>query len=284
VSERLLRDDDTRSALRIAAESALRGDRVLFPLLRTVEDFAAARVAGVAACGGRVTLNLPRAARRAGRGNVEGFLRDCERLVELAVEALRARREHLALVCSAPQGSLAPLFRGPRGRAALYDLATTTWSVGITGLNEALVHLTGFELHEGDDAVRTAKRIASCLSLRVKAAGLAVDLPTSLDADEETGPARRFLHLDRRQDPERTAATFAQMETYTPGVAVRTAAPVDLFSRVEREQALHAWLASATVRLPLPRRDCGGPDGVLALLSKCLIAGTALGVEIVPWS
>ena len=294
VSERILDGEASRAALRQAAEIALRGERVVFPMLRdrgpaagtsiSRSRDAAAPLNVSRCCAGRVTLNLPRAARRAGRGNVEGFLRECDRLVELAVTTHRARRDLLALASAASGGPLAPLFRAVRGRAALYDLPGATWSVALTGMNEALLQLTGFELHEGDDSVlRVAKRVASYLCVRVKAAGMSADLVMTLDADEDPEPARRFLASDRRQDPERMAAAYPSLAAYTPGAGVRHEAPIDLLLRIAREEPLHAYLATATLRLPIPARETGGADGLVALLGKCLRAGSAIQVEMRIW-
>src|SRR5262245_4433706 len=254
VSERTLAGEASRAALRVAAEIALRGERVVFPMLRGRGPVAGATVArardtdamlsATRCCAGRVTLNLPRAARRAGRGNLEGFLRECDRLVDLALLAHRTRRELLALSSTASGGPLAPLFRGSRSRAPLYALGAANWSVAVTGLNEALLLLTGFEMHEDDDAAaRAAKRIASYLSLRVKAAGVAEDLVATLDADEDAVPARRFLASDRRQEPERMADAYPSLSGYTPGVSVRADAPVDILTRLDREEAPHAHLS-----------------------------------------
>jgi ribonucleoside-triphosphate reductase len=298
VSERTLEGAPGRTVLRLAAEAALRGDRVVFPLLRDdsgVGGTSACRGpagqgnAPSRLCAGRVTLNLPRAARRAGRGNVDGFLRECDRLVDLATQAHRARRGLLCFVATAPGGPLAGMFRAGRGRAALYDLGAAAWSFAVTGLNEALVHVTGFELHEGgasgEDAARgAAKRIMGYLAVRVKAAGLAADLGVTLDADDDPAVARRFLVLDRRREPDRTAQTFPSLPAYTPGVGVRADAPIDLLLRIEREDPLHAVLSTATLHLPLAARDSGGPDGVVALLAKCLRVGGAVQAEFTTWS
>lgn len=297
VSERTLRGNGARDVVRLAAEAALRGDRVVFTLLRdagaplgtssarapAVASSRAASALPATACAGRVTINLPRAARDAGRGNVEGFLRACDASIAQAIDAHRARREAMAHVATASGGALSPLFRARGGRDALLSLASANWSIGVTGMNEAILALTGFELHEGDDEVpRVAQRVVSYLALRVRSAGLEADLPTTLDADEDPVVARRFHDADLRADPDRVASTMPG-PSYTPGVGVRRDAPVDVLLRLEREEPLHAHLTTATLRLPLPVREAGGPEGVVALLGKCLRAGRAQQVEVLAW-
>ncbi len=271
-------DAESREVLRLAADAVLRGARVRFQFERDAPSSPSAVRAG------RITLNLPQAARRVGRGNVEGFLRACDALVDTAMAGHVARRELLSQVAGAPGGTLAPLLRGGRGRRPFIDLSAATWSVGITGLNEAVAHLSGFELHEGDeDVLRVARRIVSYLSLRVKEAGLAVDVRTTLDADESADVAARLFAVDGAEEPGDHSDAYPEREAYTPGVAVRETAPVDLLDRVECEEPLHASLSAATLRLRLEPEDLGGPDGLVALLRKLLRTGTPRAVEIVTW-
>jgi hypothetical protein len=64
---------------------------------------------------------------------------------------------------------------------------------------------------------------------------------------------------------------------------VRRDAPVDLLRRVDREEPLHSYFSTATLRLPISERDSGGADGLVALLGKCLRAGSAIQVEFDVW-
>ncbi len=295
VSDRVLESPAARDVLRLAAEAVLRGSSVVFPLERETgrgrgdarHGPPAAGASGArprGACAGRITLNLARLARRAGRDRVEGFLRACDRLVDVAALGHSARREILAQVAAASGGCLAPLLRGPRGRAPLYDLAEATWSFGITGLNEAVQLLSGFELHDGDETVsRLARRIVSYVALRVKAAGAAGDFVATLDADEDPAVARRLFAMDRSEAPAAMAERFPGRDAFSPGVTVRADAPIDLLARVEREEPLHANLSHATLRLALPAAEAGGPDGIVALLRKLLRAGSAVRVEVTTW-
>jgi len=293
VSDRVLEDPDARDVLRLAAEAVLRGSPVLFPLDRgpgaiTPRDerrgIGRTGERGPRMCAGRITLNLARAARRVGRGHVEGFLRACDRLVDMAADGHAARRELLAQGAGASGGCLAPLLRGPRGRDPLYDLSQATWSFGITGLNEAVQLLSGFELHDGDETVsRLARRIVSYLALRVKAAGARCDFAATLDADENEATAARLFAADRLEAPAAMAESFPDRDAYTCGVKVRDDAPIDLLARVEHEEPLHGHLAGGTLRVGLPVKDAGGPDGIVALLRKLLRAGSAVRVEVSTW-
>ncbi len=292
VSDRMLENAESREVLRLAAEAVLRGSPVVFPLDRgpgAVTPRDERRGIGRAdggpqLCAGRITLNLARAARRVGRGRVEGFLRTCDRLVEMAAEGHVARRELLAQVAGASGGCLAPLLRGPRGRDPLYDLNRATWSFGITGLNEAVQLLAGFELHDGDETVsRLARRIVSYLALRVKAAGASGDFTATLDADEDREVAARLFAADQLDAPVAMAELFPDRDAYTCGVQVRDDAPVDLLARVEHEEPLHGHLAGGTLKVRLAAKDAGGPDGIVALLRKLLRAGSAVRVEVSTW-
>jgi ribonucleoside-triphosphate reductase len=294
VSERTLAGASLE-VLRQGAEAALRGERVVFSLVRDggvpggtsgarPADVAHDRGFPVGCCAGRVTLNLPRAALRAGRGNLEGFLKLCERLVDLAAQGHRARRELLAQVAGRPGGALAPVFRRTRSRTPLYDLSRASWSFGVTGLNEALLLLTGFEMHEDrDETARAARRVLEFLQVKVRAAGAAADFPATLDADEDPAVARRLREMDRQREPDRTDLPGRSCAGYTTGVAVRGDAPVDPLLRIEHEEPLHRCLTTATLRVPVAADASGGPEGLLALLRKLLRAGDAVQVEFVLW-
>ncbi len=291
VSDRAFESDAARDVLRLAADAVLRGSTVVFPLVRGAAPAASPRdvrrgasARPARACAGRITLNLPRLARRVGRGRIEGFLRACDRLVDLAAAGHQARRELLAQVAGASGGCLAPLLRGPRGRTPLYDLADATWSFGVTGLNETAQLLCGFELHDDDEgAARLARRIASYLALRVREAGAAGDFHATLDSDDDADTAQRLFAADRLDAPAAMSDHFPDRSSYSPGVAVREDAPVDLLARIDHEEALHANLATATLRVRLAAGDTGGPDGIVALLRKLLRAGAAERVEVATW-
>ena len=222
----------------------------------------------------RVTLNLPRAAFRVPPGDLTGFLRECDRAVDLAVEAHRARRSLLATAAAGEGGALAPLFRRPRpggaGTSPL-DFSTGTWSVAVLGLNEAVSWLLGEELHEGDGAVKVGTRILAYLSLRVREAGRAADLPAALDESHSRRAAGRFLVLDRQEHRAEQGQAVHAREGYTAGAGFRPGSPADLLRRLEAEGRLHGHLRTAAFRFDPAGAPGVSEEGLLALVEKAFL-------------
>lgn len=226
-------------------------------------------------CAQRVTLNLPRAAYRCPAGDLSGFFRECDRAVDLAVEAHRARRSLLATVAGAEGGALSPLFRRPArpvpGAPPPPDLAAATWSVGVLGLNEAVAHLLGEELHESDAAVKVGARILAYLGLRVREAGEKEDLPARLDASPSARAAERFARLDAREHRAEQDEATAGRGAYSPGVSLRADAPADLLQRLEKEGRLQGHVRTATFRFDPAGAPGVSEEGLLALLEKAFL-------------
>jgi ribonucleoside-triphosphate reductase len=280
-----LQDPRSREVLREALGAATRGiplrlvlDRDGVPTAGTglarerLED--AARLADPAAvrpfsCQ-RVTLNLPRAAFRVPPGDLAGFFRECDRAVDLALEAHRARRSLLATAAAGEGGALAPLFRRARAAAGTspLDFSTGSWSVGVLGLNEAVAWLLGEELHEGDGAVKVGSRILGYLALRVREAGRESDLPAALDESSSTRAAGRFLALDRVEHREEQSRAVHAREGYTAGAGLRPGAPADLLRRLEAEGRLHGHLRTAAFRFDPAVVPGISDEGLLALVEK----------------
>ncbi len=238
-------------------------------------------------CAQRVTINLPRASFRVPPGDLAGFFRECDRAVDLAVEAHRARRSLFATLAAGEGGALAPLFRRPRPSSwpsgpssaaspGPSDLAAGSWSVGVTGLNEALAHLLGEEIHEGDGAVKVGCRVLAYLSLRVQEAGREADLAAFLDASPSLRAAERFHALDRREHRAEQEDAAGGRGSYTPGVAGRPRAPRDHVGRLEAEGRLHGHLRTALFRFDPAEQPGVSEEGLLVLLEKAFLH-TAVG-------
>ena len=214
---------------------------------------------------GRVVVNLPRAAYRAGVGNSGSFLREVEAAGEIAIEALRVRARFLKRCGAAPDGPLAPLVRERGDTPRLLDLERAAWSVAVLGLNEAVAHVLGEELHESDEAVKLGQKALGLLTLLCRRAGGDDLLQLAVDAEEDPAVTAGLAMNDRAEHP---AVAARIPPAYTPGVALRAGAPVDLAVRLETEGRLSMALRTSTVSCLMPGTEHPAAETVISLLEK----------------
>ncbi len=101
-----------------------------------------------------ITINLPQAAYRAGRGNWDALLKEIDKAIEIAIKAHLQKKMFVGKLMSSPEMPLWEIGKKARDGRPYVDMETSTYIVGILGLNECLQFMTGRELHEGDDMIR----------------------------------------------------------------------------------------------------------------------------------
>ena len=69
----------------------------------------------------------------------------------------------------------------------------------------------------------------------------------------------------------------------TPTRCVEHSRLTPAFGPESSEEPLHGHLSGGTLRVGLPAKEAGGPDGIVALLRKLLRAGSAVRVEVSTW-
>jgi ribonucleoside-triphosphate reductase len=108
-----------------------------------------------------VTLNLPRAAYRAG-GDDSRLIDELKRLMDFSIIAFKSKKHWMDLMLKnnripfAQQGPKDPR-TGKKGPPPV-DFNELVWVIGLTGANEMVQHHTGYQLHESDEAVKLTVR------------------------------------------------------------------------------------------------------------------------------
>ena len=206
-----------------------------------------------------VTLNLPRAAYRA--GNVRALPAELDRLVAAAVQAHLEKRAFIErLLGFQGLGPLALLAVEREGHRYL-DLDRATYLVGVTGLNECIETLTGQAMGASDAARHAADRIAEHLSACIDRYSEAEDLNFTLAQTNDRGVAHRLATLDLEAFPDRARAVVktdpdAQALGYTVGARLDAAQECSPIERVRIEGQLHPWLQEdARTEVPMPDDD-----------------------------
>ncbi|MDR4507075.1 MAG: anaerobic ribonucleoside-triphosphate reductase [Candidatus Brocadiaceae bacterium] len=198
-----------------------------------------------------ITVNLPQASYRAGRGNWDGVYKEIDKAIEIAVQAHLQKKKFAAKLMSGPGMPLWEIGRKARDGRPYVDLEASTYIVGIVGLNECLQFMTGKELHEGNDMIKQGLRVVSHMYTRVKEAGKKYNLKFSLEESPAESASRRLAKVDVRNYPE--AADIVKGDAkkdelyYTNSVHLRPDAPVDMITRIFLQSTFHTMIESGAI-------------------------------------
>ncbi|MCP5007667.1 MAG: anaerobic ribonucleoside-triphosphate reductase [Planctomycetes bacterium] len=198
-----------------------------------------------------VTVSLPQAAYRAGRGNLDALYRNIDEGIEIAVRAHLQKKKFISRLMAGPEMPLWEIGKKAADGRPYVDLEAATYIVGIIGLNECLQFITGKELHEGEDSLKLGLRIISHMYFKVKEAGKKYNLKFSLEESPAESAARRLAKVDVRLYSEAVAMVKGNIENdefyYTNSVHLRPDAPVDMVTRIEVQSMFHSMIESGAI-------------------------------------
>jgi ribonucleoside-triphosphate reductase len=198
-----------------------------------------------------VTINLPQCAYRAGKGNYDNLYSEIDRMMAICVKAHEEKRRFIAQLMSSPEMPLWEIGKPARDGRPYVDLDVCTYIVGIIGLNECLQYMTGKELHEGDDVLKTGLKIISYMYFKARELGRKHNMKISLEESPAESASRRLAKVDMRLFPEAGALVKGNMSNdeyyYTNSVHLRASAPVDLITRIKIQAKFHQMIESGAI-------------------------------------
>ncbi|MFW6161956.1 MAG: anaerobic ribonucleoside-triphosphate reductase [Planctomycetota bacterium] len=219
-----------------------------------------------------VTVNLPQAAYRAGRGNIDGFLDEVDRGMDVAMEAHLQKRKFIAHLMSGPAMPLWQIGKPAADGRPYVDLDKATYIIGLVGLNEAIQYLTGMELHENGEALKLGLRILTHMYFKAKADGKEHGLKVSLEESPAESATRRMAKIDLRAFPEARSVLRGNVEEdefyYTNSIHLRADAPVDIVTRIRLQSKFHQLIESGAIVHAFVGEELPSADSILSLVRK----------------
>lgn len=219
-----------------------------------------------------VTINLPQAAFRAGRGNVEAFLEEVGAMMDIAVQAHLQKRAFIARLMGSPNMPLWQIGQTARDGRPYVDLDKCTYIIGLIGLNEAVQFLTGEELHESEAALRLGLKVVSFMHVKAKADGKRLGLKLSLEESPAESATRRLAKVDLRNFPESRNVIKGNIERdefyYTNSIHLRADAPVDIVTRIRTQSKFHSMIESGAIIHAFVGEELPPPASILNLVRK----------------
>jgi len=203
-----------------------------------------------------VTINLPQAAYRAGRkgkASLEGVIEEIYKMMDLALQAHFQKKRFIEGLMKKPGLPLWQVGRPAKDGRPYIDLnrEDTSYIIGMIGLNECVKYLTGYELHENDEAYRLGLKIISAMYLKIKEYEEKYNLSFKLEETPAESASLRLAKVDLQQFPE--AADFVRGDKksgavyYTNSIHLAADAPVDIIERIEKQGRFHNLIEAGAI-------------------------------------
>ncbi|MCK4401484.1 anaerobic ribonucleoside-triphosphate reductase [bacterium] len=233
-----------------------------------------------------VTINLPQAAYRAGRGNIDGIYKEIEHAMDLAMTAHIQKKKFIASLMKDKTMPLWQIGKKAKDGRRYVDLDEATYIIGIIGLNECVQYLTGKELHEDDQTYRLGLKIISFMNLTTKKYEQKHGLRVALEESPAESAARRLAKVDMREYPESkdiVKGDMAQDEYYyTNSIHFRADAPIGLVERIEKQAKFHTMIESGAILHAFIGEAKPSPESIFNLVKKTFYNTKAAQLTISP--
>jgi ribonucleoside-triphosphate reductase len=198
-----------------------------------------------------ITINLPQCAYRAGRGNWERLYAEVDKMLEVSVQAHVQKRQFIASLMSDPSLPLWEIGKTAADGRVYVDLKKATYIIGLIGLNECMLYMTGRELHEDMDLIRKGLHLVRHMQFKANECGARHDMHCALEESPAESAARRLAKVDLRRFPEAAEIVRGDVRNdemyYTNSIHLRADAPVDLLTRIRLQSKFHRAIESGAI-------------------------------------
>jgi len=233
-----------------------------------------------------VTINLPQAAYRAGRGKIEKLFPEIEKAMDLAIAAHLEKRRFIGSLMKEEGLPLWELGKVAKDGRPYVDLDKVTYIVGIIGLNECVQYLTGKELHEDDEVYRLGLKIISFMYLKAKEYEKKYGLKVSLEESPAESAARRLAKVDLREYPESKQVIKGDIEKeefyYTNSIHFSASAPINLIDRIVKQSKFHTLIESGAIIHAFIGEEKPSPASIMNLVKKTWEKTKAAQITVSP--
>jgi ribonucleoside-triphosphate reductase len=219
-----------------------------------------------------VTINLPQAAYRAGRGNIQAFHDRIREAMALGLKAHLQKKGFIAKLMSAPHMPLWEIGKTAMDDLPYVDLEKATYIFGLIGLNEAIQFLTGQELHESKAAMMAGFRVVAVMYTELNRFKAEHGLKFTLEESPAESASRRMAKIDYRDWPQSHQVIRGEPEMdemyYTNSIHLRPDAPIDLMSRIEMQAKFHPMIESGAIIHAFVGEERPPAESIMALVRK----------------
>ncbi len=233
-----------------------------------------------------VTINLPQAGYRAGKGNLDGLLKEIEKAMDIAVKAHLQKKVFIAQLMDEPGKPMWEVSKPAKDGRPYIDLETSTYIIGLIGLNEAMQFVTGKELHDSDEVFKQGLKVIAFMNSKTKEYAKKYNLKFSLEESPAESACRRLPKVDLRQYPEAADVIKGDIDNdqyyYTNSIHFRADANMDLLTRIQKQSKFHTLIESGAIIHAFVGEQQPSTDSILNVIKKTFEQTQAAQLTISP--
>jgi ribonucleoside-triphosphate reductase len=233
-----------------------------------------------------VTINLPQCAYKTfpknnisessldlnDEDNLKLFFKKIDQALCLAVKAHLQKKIFLKMMMKKPSGPLWQIGKTAKDGRPYVDLDGGTYLIGLIGLNEAVQHITGKQLHEDEDVFKLGLKIISFMSLKCREYSKKFNLKLSLEESPAESAAGRLAKIDIQEFPDSKKVIKGNSDGdesyYTNSIHFAAAAPVDLITRIIKQSKFHPLIKSGAIIHAFVGESRPSPESIYNLVKK----------------
>ena len=235
-----------------------------------------------------VTINLPQCAYKAYPNNkifgsfsfldtknadsIELFLEKIDQALRLAVKAHLQKKKFLKMMMENSDGPLWQIGKIAQDGRPYVNLDEGTYLIGLIGLNEAVQHITGKQLHESEDVFKLGLKIVSFMSLKCREYSKKFNLKLSLEESPAESAAGRLAKIDLQEFPDSKKVikgnSNGDESYYTNSIHFAAAAPIDLITRIIKQSKFHPLIKSGAIIHAFVGESRPSPESIYNLVKK----------------
>jgi ribonucleoside-triphosphate reductase len=198
-----------------------------------------------------VTANLAQCAYRAGKGNIEGCIKEIHKTMDIILKAHLEKKAFTKELMSAPGMPLWQIGKISSDGKPYVDIDKSTYIFGLIGLNECVKFLAGEALHKSENAYKLGLQIISSMYLIIKEYEKKYGLRFSLEETPAEGCSLRFAKLDLKNYPESRGIIKGDYKNsevyYTNSIHFEADADISIFERIEKQGKFNSLIESGSI-------------------------------------
>ncbi len=219
-----------------------------------------------------VTINLPQAAYRAGKGSKEKFFSKIEEAMDIAMKAHLQKKGFIKELMATKNSPLWQIGKIAADGRPYVDLEKATYIIGIIGLNECLQYLTGKQLHEDEEIYKLGLQIISFMFLKTKKYEKKYNIRVSLEESPAESAARRLAKVDLREFPQSKEVIKGNIGNeeayYTNSIHFGAASSTGLVDRIIGQSKFHTLIESGAITHAFIGEQKPSPVSIMNLIEK----------------